>query len=263
MTADPSPSSLYSLSRRLRAGETVYPGWVNLADPFLARTIARSRLDGVVLDMQHGTFDTATVLQTIGEVAGVGKSTIVRVPVGDFAMAARAFDMGAAGVIAPMINTADDARAFVDFVKYPPVGRRSWGPMRAMDLADRTDATAHLHAGDRETLALVMLETRDALANIDEILAVPGIDGTFVGPFDLSVSLSNGSYVDPSSTALTEALHHVQARTAAAGKIPAAFGGASERVKMLTDYGFRLINVGWDTVYVDVGIEAMVKAAGI
>ncbi|WP_165498195.1 HpcH/HpaI aldolase family protein [Siculibacillus lacustris] len=263
MTTDPASPSIYSLSRRLRAGETVYPGWVNLADPLLARAIAQSRLDGVVIDMQHGQFDTATVMQTIGEVAGVGKSTIVRVPVGDFAMAARAFDMGAAGVIAPMINTADDARALVDFVKYPPVGRRSWGPMRAMDLAGRSDATAHLHGGADETLALVMLETRDALANIDEILAVPGIDGTFVGPFDLSVSLSNGAFVDPNSAMLAEALAHIQARTHAAGKIPAAFGGASVRVRALTDLGFRMINVGWDTVYLDVGITAMIEAAGI
>ncbi len=263
MTSAAPSSALYSLSRRLRAGETVYPGWVNLADPQLARAVAKSRLDGVVVDMQHGLFDTASILQAIGEVAAAGKSTIVRVPVGDYAMAARALDFGAGGIIAPMINTADDARALVDFVKYPPIGRRSWGPLRAMDLAGRTDANVHLHGANDETLNLVMLETRDALANIDEILAVPGIDGTFVGPFDLSMSLADGAFVDPNSETLADALTHIQARTKAAGKIAAAFGGPADRVKLLTGLGYEMISVGWDLVYLGLGIDQMVEKARI
>eukprot|EP01037_Dinobryon_pediforme_P032675 gene32675-37733_t len=109
-------------------------GWVGTPDPLVAETVARSRFGAVTLDMQHGWHGPQSIADGVRAVILAGKAILVRVPVGDFAFASRALDMGVEAVIAPMVNTVDDARAFVDAVKYPPLGKRSWGPGRATNL---------------------------------------------------------------------------------------------------------------------------------
>ena len=111
-------------------GAGVYSAWVGINDPQIAETLAREDFDAVTLDMQHGSIDLVGAARAILSVALAGKPTVVRVGVGDFANASRMADAGAAGVIAPMINSAADARDFADFMKLPPLGRRSWGAAR-------------------------------------------------------------------------------------------------------------------------------------
>ncbi len=125
------PPSTFSLARRLRAGETVYCGWCALGAPIVAETLAREGFSAVAIDMQHGLWDVAAAADAIAAIHHAGSAPLLRVPAGDFAFASRALDFGAQGVIAPMINSAADARTFVAAAKYPPLGERSWGPMRA------------------------------------------------------------------------------------------------------------------------------------
>src|SRR5262245_39150831 len=129
----------FSLARRLAAGETVYTGWCALPAPIVAETIGREGFAAVTIDQQHGLWDTAATAAGIAAIRMSGAAPIVRVPLGAFAVASRALDFGAEGVIAPMINTEADARAFVSATKYPPLGERSWGPTRAMTLTGITD----------------------------------------------------------------------------------------------------------------------------
>ena len=129
----------FTLARRLRAGETVYSGWCALGSPIVAEMLAREGFSAVGIDMQHGLWDFAATVTGIGAIHAAGAAPIVRVPLDDFAMVSRALDMGAEGVIAPMINTVEDARKFVAVAKFPPVGERSWGPNRAMMLGDFAD----------------------------------------------------------------------------------------------------------------------------
>ena len=130
----------FALARRLRAGETVYSAWCTLASPIVAETIAREGFAAVVLDQQHGLWDTAAIIAGIGALHHAGSTPVVRVPLGDFAFVSRALDFGAEAIIAPMINTAADARQFAAVAKYPPLGERSWGPQRAMTLQGQTVA---------------------------------------------------------------------------------------------------------------------------
>ncbi len=123
------------LAKALRAGG-VYSAWVGINDPQIAEALAREDFDAVTLDMQHGSVDLVGAARGILSVALAGKPTVVRIGVGDFAAASRVADAGAAAVIAPMINSVEDARAFADFMKFPPLGRRSWGP-RACAAAQR------------------------------------------------------------------------------------------------------------------------------
>ena len=146
-----------------------------------------------MLDAQHGLWDTASLITGIGAVSHADATPVVRVPLNDFALVSRALDFGAEAIIAPMINDADDARRFAAAAKYPPLGERSWGPLRAMALqAPRTAPVDYLREANDGTLTLAMIETATALGNVDAIAATPGIDALFVGPYDLATALSGG-----------------------------------------------------------------------
>ena len=117
-----------SLSSRLRAGETLFTAWSGVPDALTVEVLAAQDFDVVTLDMQHGGHNEDSVLRSIVPILRTGKPAAVRIPVGRFDMASRALDFGAEAVIAPMINSVADARAFAQSMKYPPVGMRSWGP---------------------------------------------------------------------------------------------------------------------------------------
>ena len=146
----------------------------------------------------------------------------MRVPLGAFAIASRALDFGAEGIIAPMINTVADAKAFVSATKFPPLGERSWGPTRAMTLAGIADPKQYLNEANAATVTLAMIETKTAMANLDAIAAVPGIDVLFVGPSDLSIGLTDGKELDPHSDTVEAALDKIVAACRKAGKIAGA-----------------------------------------
>src|SRR5262245_1965345 len=130
-----STAPAFSLGAKLRAGDIVYTGWCGLPYPIIAEVVAREGFSAVTLDSQHGLWDIASIVTGIAAVRQAGAAPIVRVPVGEFATVSRVADFGAEGIIAPMINTAADARAFAAAAKFPPVGERSWGPHRAAMLA--------------------------------------------------------------------------------------------------------------------------------
>ena len=176
----------------------------------------REGFDTAVLDMQHGLYTFGSAQQGIAFAALAGAPAIVRIPVGDYATASRLYDAGAAAVIAPMIDSPKDAKAFVAHAKYLPTGQRSWGPGRALGLTGLSP-TRYLAQANGLQLAIPMIETRAALAALDEILAVSGVDGVLVGPGDLSIALSGGT-LDFESREVDQALDHVLARTRQAGK---------------------------------------------
>jgi len=251
-------SSSFSLAARLRAGETIFIAWCAIPSPVVAETCAREGFRAVVLDQQHGLYDMATTTAAIGAVHLAGAAPVVRVPVADFAVASRVLDLGAEGVIAPMINTEADARAFVKAVKYPPLGERSWGPVRAAPLSG-LEQKDYLRSANDLTVSFAMVETRLALTNLDAIIATPGIDAIFVGPSDLSLALSNGAELDPLSKEVEAALDRIVAATTAAGKIPAVYCANAERARALAARGFRFLAVGSDSSFLRAGAGAALK----
>lgn len=170
--------------------------FVQFPDPAMVEALARSGLDSLLFDMQHGMYDERAVLSGVAAAALEGKPALVRVPVDAAGLTSRMLDFGAAGVVAPMINSVADAERLVGYLRFPPAGRRSWGPRRGQTITGLGPADYLARANDL-TLAIAMIETREALAALDAILAVPGLDGVFVGPADLSVSLSAGAARQP------------------------------------------------------------------
>jgi 4-hydroxy-2-oxoheptanedioate aldolase len=249
----------FTLARRLRAGETVFSGWCSLPYPLVAETLGREGFAAVTIEGQHGLWDVASMLTGIAAVRQGGAAPVVRVPVGDFALASRVLDFGAEGLIAPMINTAADARAFAASAKYPPVGERSWGPHRVTALAGLPDQSVYLREANDHVITLAMIETRTALDNLDAIIETPGIDGLFLGPSDLSVALSDGKSLDPTGKEVDRALDRMVAAAQKAGKIPGAFCHTAERAAALDKRGVRFLAVMSDIAMLRAGIAAAMK----
>jgi len=247
------------LARTLNGGGRVLAAWTVLGDAGVAEALVRAGFDAAVLDLQHGTYSFEEALRGIAAVAMAGAPALCRVPVGDYATAARLFDAGAAAVIAPMIESARDARALVSMVKFPPLGERSWGPGRALALTG-LDPKGYFARANEIQLALPMIETRAALAALDEILAVPGVDGVLVGPSDLSVALTGGA-PDPNHPEVQRALDHVASRTRAAGKVAAFFCTNGAQACSMLARGFALCSISTDAGLLAQAARAELAAA--
>jgi 4-hydroxy-2-oxoheptanedioate aldolase len=249
----------FTLARRLRAGETIFSGWCSLPYPILAETVGREGFPAVTLEGQHGLWDVSSLLTGVAAVRQGGSAPVVRVPVGDYALVSRALDFGAEGIIAPMINTAADARAFAAAAKFPPVGERSWGPHRVTTLAGLADQTIYLREANDHVVTLAMIETRTALQNLEAILDTPGIDGLFLGPSDLSIALSGGKSLDPLSAEVEREIDRMVKAADAARKIPGVFCHTPERAAALAKRGARFLAVSSDIGMLRAGAAAALK----
>lgn len=255
-------SSVEALAGSLGGGKPVFTAWCGLPEPFVAGHLAREAGFGaVVLDLQHGAIDFLSATRAIALVAAAGKPCLPRIPVGDFATGSRLLDAGASGLIAPMINTAEQARRFAAFSKFPPAGERSWGPHPALALTG-LPAAEYFRTANGFVRTFAMIETCEALDAIDEILAPDGIDAIFIGPSDLSVALSNGAALDPNSAEVEAAIDHALARTRAAGKIAGIYAPTGEKAADYARLGYDLVAIGSDLSFLRLGAATMLKAAG-
>lgn len=250
-----------SLVSRLAAGELIFTAWSGVPDAFTVEALADTALDAVTLDMQHGGHHEDSVLRGLLPVVAAGKPGIVRIPVGRFDMASRALDFGADAVIAPMVNTIEDARRFAASMKYPPLGERSWGASFAMSRRGRSDAAGWLAGANSETIAYAMIETREAFAILDDILALPGIDGVFVGPADFSIAWSGGATVDPSLDDMMPAIETIGRRTRQAGKQAAIYIVDPALTGRFASWGYQLFALGGEHRLMQAGAQSLLKAA--
>jgi 4-hydroxy-2-oxoheptanedioate aldolase len=213
--------------------------WMFLREPLIAEQASRGGYDYVCIDLQHGLagFDQLpALLQAIGN----GPSTaLVRVPWNESWMIGRALDAGAHGVIVPMVNTAEEAERAVAACRYAPGGERSIGPIGAM-----VRHPGYFRAVDA-VQCFVMIETAEAVANLAEIAAVPGLSGLYVGPADLSLSLGLSPRADQSDERFQQALADVVAACAANDIIPGVHADADLAAGRRAA-GFRMITVAFD-----------------
>lgn len=246
------------LADKLRSGKPVITGWSMLAAPIIPELFARSGYEAVTLDLQHGMHDFQSACDGFSALVLGGAHRIARIPVGDNATASRLADVGAECLIAPMINSKADAEAFAGAVKYPPVGERSWAPFRAVTLNKQTLDDYHQNANS-QTVALAMIETQAALDSLDEILSVPGLDGIFVGPSDLSLALSNGAKLDPNGEETARVCGEIAAAAQAAGKIAGIFCLGAAKVEEAVKQGYRLMSHGTDIMMFDQSARAALE----
>jgi 4-hydroxy-2-oxoheptanedioate aldolase len=231
---------------RWRSGGSTLGAWLQLRDPFVAEMLASCGYDVIVVDQQHGLAGVADLPGLFTAIAAGGSVPVTRVPSRDPAEIGRALDLGALGVIVPMVNTAEEAALAVASCRYAPQGGRSYGPTRARMLF----GTAH--PVPLEGAAVILqVETAEGLANAASIAATPGVDAILIGPFDLALSM--GLTADPAARPAAEAARHAAAvdevRRACddAGVAPGIYclDGAAARAAI--GQGFRLVTALTDT----------------
>ncbi len=176
------------VKQRLREGQATVGTWLSSDSTVTAELMAQAGFDWLVVDMEHGPFDLGIAAQMMQAIRATQTIPLARVGWNEPALIQQTLDLGAYGLIVPMINSRQEAEQVVQSACYPPLGQRSRGGVRAR-LAFGTDAVTYGRQANEQILLLLQVETRQSLEAIDQILAVPGVDGIFVGPNDLSDSL--------------------------------------------------------------------------
>jgi 4-hydroxy-2-oxoheptanedioate aldolase len=166
-------------------GRAAVNGWLAIPSGFSAEVMARSGFDTVTVDLQHGVQDYLSMIACFQAMKGEPITPMVRVPWNEPGIIGKVLDGGAYGLICPMVNTREEAERLVAAAKYPPDGNRSNGPIR---MALYSEPGLYQRTANEECLVLPMLETREAIANMDAILDVPGVAGCYIGPSDLGFS---------------------------------------------------------------------------
>ncbi|MBC2642182.1 MULTISPECIES: HpcH/HpaI aldolase/citrate lyase family protein [unclassified Rhodococcus (in: high G+C Gram-positive bacteria)] len=206
--------SAQEFAARLRGRERIVGYWAVIDSPVSTEWLAHVGWDYIALDLQHGLIGYSGMVAGLTAIDASGSSVgMVRVESNDPTPIGRALDAGAAGVIVPLVNTAEEAAHAVASATYPPAGIRSYGPMRSQLRIGPTPADAN-----RDTVLVVMIETPQGLANVEEICAVPGLDGVYVGPSDLRLAVGGAHPNDLSvDDEFEAALVRVREAAAAAG----------------------------------------------
>lgn len=231
--------------------------WCMLGEPLTAVQIAQAGFGWLCLDAQHGAFDDAAVVATMRALAVLPQRPPVAVRVAELSDAAvgRALDAGADIVIVPMIETVEQARAAVRAAHYPPLGRRSWGPLAGLWGAEAPSAA------DRRTELWVMLETPAGLAGAERILAIDGVAGVLVGPFDLSLGLGTQLPALLAADGADDPLPTIVAAARRTGVRAGAFAGEPARADRLRELGFEAVAVATDATLLAHGAAAVLGTA--
>jgi 4-hydroxy-2-oxoheptanedioate aldolase len=237
------------------AGEATYGGWCSIPTPFSVELMGAVGFDWLCIDLQHGGAESSDLVGMLQAAAATRTPTFVRVPWNEPAIIMKSLDAGAAGVIVPMVNSASEARSAAGACRYPPAGYRSWGPMFA---ALRTPGYSP-KAANETALCAVMIETVEAVEQIDEILAVPGVDAAFVGPADLALTAGLPPSLDVADSDTTARLRRIVEACISHDVVPGIFSAQS--TARMRDTGFRMLAVSTDAQLVTAGARSALAAA--
>jgi 4-hydroxy-2-oxoheptanedioate aldolase len=218
---------------------------------FSAEIMAHAGFDWVCVDMQHGMIDFSHMVPMLQGISSTDAAPLVRVPRNEPGIIGKSLDAGAWGVIVPMVNSRQEAEEAVAACRYAPVGIRSYGPLRA-NLYAGFDYFARANG---EVLCIVMIETKAAVENVDEIVSVPGVDAVYMGPADLSVTLGLPPAPDQTDPSFTDALERVVDSCRRHDVVPGIAGNAVTALTRLQQ-GFRLVEVASDAGLLGVGAGA-------
>lgn len=235
----------------LRAGSTCYGTFQCLASSTVSGILAHHGFDWILVDMEHGAMDLETAGDMLAAIDSGGPTPLVRVQWNDQATIKRVLDAGALGVMVPMVNTAEEARRAVSYCKYAPAGVRGLGAGRASLFGVRL--AEYMGVANDQVMVMLQAEHKDAVKNIDAILAVPGIDVIFVGPYDLACSMGHGG--QPGHSEVEAAIATVLAAAQRANVVPGIFCMEAQTAKKRAAQGFRFIGFGIDSIFLDNAVK--------
>ncbi|MEM9431130.1 MAG: aldolase/citrate lyase family protein [Pseudomonadota bacterium] len=237
-------------------GEAAINGWLAVPSGFSAETMAHQGWDALTVDLQHGVVDYQAAVSMFTAISTTETVPVARVPWLDPAHLMKVLDAGAYGVICPMVSSGEDAARLVACTRYPPAGTRSFGPIRGLlyggaDYPERANDTVVVFA---------MIETREGLDALDDILATPGLDAVYVGPSDLSLALGCRPTFDDVDPPVAEAIEHIAARAKAHGKVAGIHNGTPEAARRRIAMGFQFVTVSSDARLMAAGSQQILSA---
>ncbi len=227
------------------SGKPSINGWLSISSAFGAEIMANQGYDSLTIDIQHGVIDYSAAVSMLQAMAPYPVTPLVRVSWLEPGLIMKALDAGSSGLICPMINTREQAETLVSLTHYPPVGTRSFGPTRALYSHGEN---YHKEAND-EILCLAMIETAEAMSNLDDIVSTPGLDGVYIGPSDLSLGIGNGKYspgFDRQEPEIVEAIKAILKSAKQSGIIAGLHCGSPEYAAKAIGWGFEMVTIGSD-----------------
>ena len=231
-------------------------GWLAVPNGFSAEVMAHQGWDTLTVDMQHGVIDYAGMVGMLQAISTTPTVPIVRVPWLEPGIIMKSLDAGAYGVICPMVNTREDAQKLVAYTHYAPQGTRSFGPVRAT-LYGGADYPQHANS---TIVAFAMIETAQALDNLDAILSVEGLDAIYIGPSDLSLALGCNPTFDDVDPKAAQAMDHILERAKAHGVQAGVHNGRPDVAKARIAKGFRFVTVSSDARILASGSQELLSA---
>jgi 4-hydroxy-2-oxoheptanedioate aldolase len=237
-----------------KSGGAVVNGWLAIPNVFSAETMAHQGWDSLTIDLQHGVVDYQAAVSMLTAISTTPTMPVVRVPWLEPGIVMKVLDAGAYGVICPMINTREDAQKFVSYTHYAPRGTRSFGPVRALLYGG---ADYPQHANDT-IVAFAMIETRQALDNLDGILSVEGLDAIYIGPSDLSLALGCKPAFEEVEPPVAQAIQHILERAKAHKVVAAIHNGTAEGALQRISMGFQFVTISSDARLMAAGAQEVV-----
>ncbi len=231
-------------------------GWLAIPNSFSAEVMAHQGWDTLTIDMQHGLIGEDALIPMLQAISTTPTVPIVRVPWLEPGVLMKALDAGAYAVICPMVNTREDAQKLVAWTSYAPTGTRSFGPVRAL-LYGGADYPVH---ANKTIVRFAMIETAQALDNLDAILSVEGLDAIYIGPSDLSLSLGCKPVFDDVDPKAQQAIEHILARAKAHGVVAGIHNGVPRVAKARVQMGFRFVTLSSDARLMIAGSQDLLSA---
>ena len=233
------------IKQMMKQGKPVINGWLQIPSSVSAEVMAQENWDSLTIDLQHGLVDYVNALPMLQTISATEITPLVRVNWNEPGQIMKILDAGSYGVICPMVNNKKEAEKFVQACMYPPDGYRSFGPIRGL-IYGGSDYSKH---SNDELLKLAMIETKESLENLDEIMSVSGLDGIYIGPSDLSLALGEEPGFDKNKNTKTyseicKILEHAKKNNIFA----AIHNGTAEYALSMIDLGFNLVTIGSDHI---------------
>jgi len=238
-----------------KQGGAAVNGWLAIPNSFSAETMAHQGWDSLTIDLQHGVVDYQAMVTMLQAISTTSTVPVVRVPWLEPGILMKTLDAGAYAVICPMVNTREDAQKLVAWTNYAPRGTRSFGPVRAL-LYGGADYPQH---ANETVVRFAMIETRQALDNLDAILSVEGLDAVYIGPSDLSLSLGCRPVFDDLDPDAAQAVDHILARAKAHGVVAGIHNGTPEAALARIAKGFQFVTISSDARLIAAGAQQVIS----
>ena len=238
-------STIFDLNiknKMLDENKVLINGWLSIPNSFTAEAMSQMGWDSITIDMQHGLNDYSSSISMLQAISHKEVFPFVRVPWSEPGIIMKMLDLGALGIISPMINNKKECENFVSYCNYPPIGERSFGPMRSQLIY----GSDYYENANNNIISLAMVETKEAMENIDEILSVPSLTGIYIGPADMSISYGLKPKFDVKEEPVFSNIKKIAAKAKEYGKVAGIHTGGPDYAKEMIKIGFQFISISSD-----------------